>query len=116
MKNLFNQILKLKNSSKENHSILSGLSKGITQLAACGLIAFSSLSYAEEHPGKVLHEEANCMKCHAAKPYNPQKTDSWPKLVKTVTFCNNNLNTGLFDDEIEQLADYLNQTYYHHDK
>lgn len=69
-----------------------------------------------EHPGKALHEDANCMKCHAAKPYNPAKSKNYPGLVKAVAFCNNNLNTGLFDDEVEELADYLNQTYYHFEK
>jgi hypothetical protein len=56
------------------------------------------------------------MKCHAAKPYDPKKSDSYAKLEKAVTFCNENLNTGMFEDEIAQLADYLNQTYYKHPK
>jgi hypothetical protein len=56
------------------------------------------------------------MKCHAAKPYDPNKTTSWPKLVKTVQFCNDNLNSGLFEDEVEELADYLNQEYYKYEK
>lgn len=77
---------------------------------------FSQPSLAESHPGKALHESADCMKCHTAKPYNPQASNSYPKLLKAVEFCNNNLNVGLFEDEIEQLADYLNQTYYHHSK
>lgn len=97
---------------------ISKLNMSNTFLAACALAiaSFSNIANAQEHPGKALHESADCMKCHAAKPYNPQKTDSWPKLVKAVNFCNNNLNAGLFDDEVEQLADYLNETYYHHKK
>jgi len=87
-----------------------------TTFAGIGLAMFSQLSYAEPHPGKALHESADCMKCHTAKPYNPQATDSWPKLVKTVQFCNDNLNAGMFEDEVEELADYLNNTYYHHKK
>jgi hypothetical protein len=85
-------------------------------LVGLSLTVFSQSSMAEPHPGKVLHDDADCMKCHTAKPYNPQKSDSWPKLVKTVQFCNDNLNAGMFEDEIEQLADYLNETYYHHPK
>ena len=87
---------------------------GSQTLAGMALL-FSQTAYAE-HPGKVLHDDANCMKCHTSKPYDPVKTDSWPKLVKTVQFCNDNLNTGMFEDEVEQLADYLNQTYYKHSK
>ncbi|WP_319379706.1 hypothetical protein [Thiomicrorhabdus sp.] len=81
-----------------------------------GLTLISSLSVAAPHPGKELHEAADCMKCHTAKPYSPEKTTSFPKLVKMVGFCNDNLNVGMFEDEVEQLADYLNQTYYHFPK
>lgn len=95
------------------------ISKGITGFSlATSIILGSGVAQASasEHPGKALHESADCMRCHATKPYNPQQTDSYPKLVKAVTFCNENLNAGMFDDEIEQLADYLNQTYYKHPK
>lgn len=85
------------------------------QTFAVATLLFTQTAYAE-HPGKVFHDDANCLKCHTSKPYDPTKSDSWPKLVKAVTFCNNNLNTGLFEDEVEQLADYLNQTYYKHPK
>jgi hypothetical protein len=80
------------------------------------LFSTNAISQAADHPGKVLHDNANCMKCHASKPYNPQKTPTWDRLVKAVTFCNNNLNTGYFDDEILELSDYLNETYYKHPK
>lgn len=85
-------------------------------IAALVSISFSGQVLASEHPGKALHESSNCMQCHASKPYDPKKSDSYTKLVETVAFCNNNLNTGLFDDEVEQLADYLNETYYKHPK
>lgn len=103
MKNL----KKVSNKSTTNLIIISSLTLGL----------FSSTTFANDpHPGKELHDSTDCMKCHAAKPYDPQKTTSYPKLVKTVAFCNENLNAGLFDDEVEQIADYLNETYYHHPK
>lgn len=80
------------------------------------ILLFASTVFAEPHPGKALHDKADCMKCHAAKPYDPQKTTDYPKLVKAVEFCNNNLNTGFWEEEVEQLADYLNQEYYHFEK
>lgn len=94
------------------------LKRSLASLVFTGIsfTAFSSSASAEDHPGQALHESANCMKCHSAQPYNPQKTTSFPRLIKAVTFCNENLNAGMFDDEIEQLADYLNETYYHHKK
>ena len=83
------------------------------------LIIGSTLSFsafAEPHPGKVLHESADCMKCHTSKPYDAQKTPTYEKMVKMGGFCNGNLNTGMFEDEVAQLADYLNQEYYKHPK
>lgn len=64
--------------------------------------------------GKQLHDEANCLRCHAEQPYNPKKTDTFEKLVNAVNFCNINLNTGWFDDEVLDVAAYLNQEYYKH--
>ncbi|BBP45914.1 hypothetical protein THMIRHAS_12870 [Thiosulfatimonas sediminis] len=86
-------------------------------IALFSIAAFSlSTSAMAEHPGKAFHDSANCMKCHTDKPYSPQKTPTYEKLVKAVSFCNDNLNTGMFEDEVEQLADYLNQAYYKHPK
>lgn len=72
---------------------------------------------AEVHPGKVLHDDANCMKCHADLGYNqPELKKMTPtdlkSLTKTVNFCQNNLGIGWFDDETQEVVDYLNQTYY----
>lgn len=68
-------------------------------------------------PGKKLHDDANCMKCHAKLGYHTEKTtrmhvESLPDLKRAVTFCNNNLDTGWFDDEIDEVVQYLNKTYY----
>lgn len=89
----------------------------IGMMATTLVIGMMDLAVAE-HPGKVLHDEANCMKCHESLGYNSEKTikmkiDSQADLVKAVSFCNNNLNVGWFEDEVEQVADYLNQKYYH---
>lgn len=66
--------------------------------------------------GAQLHTEANCMKCHQSQAYNPQKTRDYPTLVKRVTGCSQNFNTGWFDEDIDAVAQYLNQTYYHFKK
>lgn len=87
-----------------------------TLFIAVSALLVSQASFAEPHPGEALHNNADCMKCHAAKPYDPKKTDSFVKLEKAVKFCNENLNTGMFEDEVAQLTDYLNQTYYKHPK
>ena len=84
----------------------------VTALSVC----FSGAAFAEL-PGKVLHDEANCMKCHKNLGYNTDKTvrmsiGNKAQLNKAVNFCNNNLNIGWFDDEVGEVADYLNQEYY----
>ncbi len=66
--------------------------------------------------GKELFNDANCMSCHTSKPFQPDKTTTFLKLVKAIDFCNINLNTGWFEDEIEEVAAYLNDKYYHHPK
>ncbi len=83
---------------------------------ASSTLFISPVMASESHPGQALHEEHNCLRCHVDKPYNPEKTSSYPKLVKSVRFCNENLGIGLFDEEIDELADYLNHTYYQHKK
>lgn len=90
--------------------------KKLTLSLAGASLLTSQVALAEIHPGAELHESANCMSCHTAKPYNPKVTDSFPKLVKKVQFCSDNLGLGMFEDEINHLADYLNETYYHHPK
>ena len=77
------------------------------------LFLLSQPVMAEPHPGQELHESSDCLRCHADKPYNPDKTTSFELLVKRVQYCNDNLNSGLFEEDIEVLADYLNETYYH---
>jgi cytochrome c553 len=90
--------------------------KTIGLALAIATTSIATVSQAEPHPGKAFHDQANCMKCHASQPYNPQKTKDYPQLVKMVQYCNDNLNAGLWEEEIEQLADYLNEEYYHHPK
>lgn len=98
------------------HNFGSTYVKNILLANASVMFMLTSNPSFAEHPGNALHTQANCMSCHTAKPYDPQKTPTWEKLVQTVQFCNDNLNAGMFEDEVEQLADYLNQTYYKHPK
>lgn len=78
------------------------------------IAVFSSSIFAagDSVAGKALHDEANCLSCHTTKPYDPAKTNTYEKLVKAVNFCNVNLNTGWFDDEVEHVVAFLNKEYY----
>ncbi|WP_044406057.1 hypothetical protein [Thiomicrospira microaerophila] len=90
------------------------MKKVIALFATSVLLSVSSTGFAEGNPesGKALHKEANCLSCHTANPYSTAKTPNFERLVKAVDFCNTNLNTGWFEDEVLDVAVYLNQKYY----
>jgi len=71
----------------------------------------------DTHPGKALHD-ANCISCHDSAVYTREdrKIGDFPKLVAQVKRCDANLGSRLFDEEIEQVADYLNLAYYKYAK
>ncbi|HVS26996.1 MAG TPA: hypothetical protein VHE58_06825 [Burkholderiales bacterium] len=69
--------------------------------------------------GKSLHEKS-CSACHAAmfggdaKLYNRSNriVKTPQQLLARVSVCNANTNAGLFPEEEEHIAAYLNQQYY----
>ncbi|MBF0186853.1 MAG: cytochrome c [Magnetococcales bacterium] len=70
--------------------------------------------------GKALHE-GSCLSCHAARfggdPYKIYTREDRRKkdkesLLQMVAFCNQQVGTGWFDDEVEAVTDYLDATYY----
>lgn len=71
--------------------------------------------------GHKLVQQHKCETCHESKVYGPpgsiytrkdRKVTSWPKLKSQVQACNTMLNIGLFPDDEEQIATYLNEAYY----
>lgn len=71
----------------------------------------------DAHPGKILHE-ANCISCHDAKVYTrpERKVLDYTQLAAQVRRCDANLGSHLFDEDLAQITDYLNQAYYHYAK
>lgn len=91
--------------------------KHLSLISLISLAGVLSTANAEVDPGKILHDDANCMKCHAKLGYNQPDTtkmsiESYSDLKKAVQFCDSNLNVGWFDDELDSVVDYLNKTYY----
>jgi len=64
--------------------------------------------------GKALLEE-NCYGCHGEDVYVREKriVTSYPKLLKRVQFCSLQRNLTWFDEDIENVAAYLNTEFYH---
>lgn len=72
--------------------------------------------------GKKLHE-AHCISCHAARfegkwetmyTRPERKKKSLEELRGMVLFCDNQVGTGWFDNEIDDVTAYLNETFYHY--
>jgi mono/diheme cytochrome c family protein len=63
--------------------------------------------------GQELHYE-NCLSCHGTEAYTraDRKIASLDSLITQVNRCNVSLGTGWFDDEVESVANYLNENYY----
>jgi len=71
--------------------------------------------------GKKLHDP-RCVSCHnsmfpdkdGTQLYSDlfRKTDSAAKLRGMIEFCNSRTNSGWFEEEIQHVGRYLNDTYY----
>lgn len=71
--------------------------------------------------GEKLVKQHKCEACHESKVYGPpgsiytrkdRRVTTWPKLKAQVEACNTMLNVGLFPDDEEHIATYLNEAYY----
>jgi cytochrome c553 len=60
----------------------------------------------------------NCLKCHGPEVYtrDDRKVSSLPGLQRQVQRCELALGLKWFDDEINAVADYLNENYYKLDR
>ena len=67
--------------------------------------------------GKALHD-ANCISCHDAKVYTraERKVLDYTQLAAQVRRCDANLGSRLFDEDLAQITEYLNQAYYNYPK
>jgi cytochrome c5 len=71
--------------------------------------------------GRKLVQTHKCETCHSQKVYGPEgaiylrkdrRVSTWQKLKAQVTACNTMLGVGLFPDEEEHIAAFLNDQYY----
>ena len=73
-----------------------------------------AVSIVEAAPGKALHEKA-CTSCHGSEVYTREdrKMQSLDNLRSQVARCNANTRAGWFDDEMNSVTEFLNDSYYH---
>ena len=78
------------------------------------LLAFSSvLQAADIENGNDLHFE-HCTGCHDSSVYTraDRKMADLAQLGKQVRFCKDAVGATWFDDEVDDVIEYLNATYY----
>lgn len=65
------------------------------------------------HPGKAIHD-ANCISCHDSGVYTraDRKMTDLTILAGQVRRCDANLGTKLFDEDLDSVTAFLNETYY----
>jgi cytochrome c553 len=79
------------------------------------VLAAGSLHAADVSHGKSLQQE-NCMRCHDDAMYTREnrKVTSLDGLKKQVMRCEQSLGLQWFDEDVADVTEYLNATYYHH--
>lgn len=83
-------------------------------LLLCLLAVVSSPSFAADiENGKALHNE-NCVRCHQPEIYTREKrmVNSYAELHEQVRQCEIMAEMGWFEEEIDDVTTYLNETYY----
>lgn len=88
-------------------------------LAAAPVAA--ALAAGDPQQGSRLVDEKKCEGCHHNKTLGEapaiylrkdRKVTTWPKLRAQVALCNSELGLGMFPDEEEHVAAFLNERYY----
>ena len=77
------------------------------------LLALSTTTNAEAAKGQQLHDQ-NCMKCHGTEVYTRENrmVTSRDALVKQVKRCQLNLGVQWFNEDVNAVVQYLDQTFY----
>jgi len=76
---------------------------------------FSTSSHAADiDNGNQLHTDS-CTACHDSDLYTREnrRVQTLPRLGSQVRFCKDNLGITWFDDEVDDVIEFLNKNYYH---
>ncbi len=79
------------------------------------LIANTVLAEGNAAKGKKIYLNSECLRCHQSNNLftrKDRKVTTLSQLDSQVRKCDTQLNSHLFDDEIEDVVAYLNQAYY----
>ena len=82
-------------------------------LIFAALLTTGNYALADAEHGQQLHDE-HCMKCHDTGVYTREnrRVTNQDALVKQVKRCELNLGLQWFDSDTDDVAQYLNQSFY----
>jgi hypothetical protein len=90
-----------------------------TLLTLALILCLPAAFAADAERGKTFHDD-QCTHCHESmfgdtyliftRP--DRKMTSFKKLRAMVDFCNTQVNSQFFDDELDDITEYLNQNFY----
>ena len=83
-------------------------------LPLAAVVAGAALPAAADQIDAHALVEKNCTSCHGSEVYTraDRKIGSLSALKTQVEACNTNLDTGMFPDEVNAVANLLNEAYY----
>ena len=87
----------------------------MNKLIALALALLASPAFAADiENGEDLHF-TNCTGCHDESVYTraDRSVNSLDRLAKQVRFCKDNLELSWFDEDVDDVVEYLNENYYH---
>jgi cytochrome c553 len=96
-------------------TLLSALRRPlILALPLAAMLGGTALAATAEATDAHALVEQNCTSCHGSEIYTrpDRKIDSLSGLKTQVEACNTNLNTGMFPEEVNAVAELLNEEYY----
>jgi mono/diheme cytochrome c family protein len=84
-------------------------------LAFIALLFAATARAADVENGNDLHF-TNCTGCHDSSVYTREnrRVGDLAQLGKQVRFCKDTIGVAWFDDEVDDVIEYLNATYYHY--
>ena len=76
-------------------------------------LLFSTAAFGGVEEGKKMFNEAKCMECHNTADFaDSKKVHNFKHLEQRVQACQLNTDAGWFDEDVTDVADYLNKDFY----
>lgn len=79
-------------------------------------LLFAICAYAQKEDGQKLFNDAKCLACHNIEDFKDKKlhkVKSFKEMKGKVSACQIQNDVLWFDDEVHDVATYLNHEYYH---